>query len=165
LVLELRKKVTGNRDFRGCSQARTGMAGGENASECRAPPHAFNAPGRTAWHFYIKFATIGSPGSDWPAIGAQHARTHDDIAACPTRLIQVYHHTSTAPVRKCSTPQAAMDGDWHHANGGGLPFRRPPPTVDEALPYSPFTSIIPFSPGASLYFTRALCPCAFLSPG
>ncbi|KAI4672577.1 uncharacterized protein J4E78_001078 [Alternaria triticimaculans] len=39
-----------------------------------------------------------------------------------------------------------MNGDWHHANGGALPFRRPPPTVDEALPYSPFTSIIPFSP-------------------
>lgn len=42
--MELRKKVTGNRDFRGCSQARTGMAGGENASECRAPPHAFMLP-------------------------------------------------------------------------------------------------------------------------
>ncbi|KAL1597912.1 Sister chromatid cohesion protein 2 [Paraconiothyrium brasiliense] len=36
------------------------------------------------------------------------------------------------------------NGDWHTANGGGLPFR--PPTVDEALPYSPFTSIVPFSP-------------------
>ncbi|USP76026.1 hypothetical protein yc1106_03300 [Curvularia clavata] len=39
-----------------------------------------------------------------------------------------------------------MNGDWHNVNGGGLPFRRPPPTVDDALPYSPFTSIIPFSP-------------------
>lgn len=39
----------------------------------------------------------------------------------------------------------AQNGNWHHANGGGLPYRRPP-TVDEALPYSPFTSIIPFSP-------------------
>ncbi|EUC50640.1 hypothetical protein COCMIDRAFT_81596 [Bipolaris oryzae ATCC 44560] len=39
-----------------------------------------------------------------------------------------------------------MNGDWHNINGGGLPFRRPPPTVDDALPYSPFTSIIPFSP-------------------
>lgn len=37
-------------------------------------------------------------------------------------------------------------GNWHNANGGGLAYR-PPPTVDEALPYSPFTSIIPFSPG------------------
>ncbi|KAJ4352383.1 Sister chromatid cohesion protein 2 [Didymosphaeria variabile] len=36
------------------------------------------------------------------------------------------------------------NGDWHTANGGALPFR--PPTVDEALPYSPFTSIVPFSP-------------------
>ncbi|KAF1994424.1 sister chromatid cohesion protein-like protein Mis4 [Amniculicola lignicola CBS 123094] len=33
---------------------------------------------------------------------------------------------------------------WHTFNGGGLPFR--PPSVDEALPYSPFTSIVPFSP-------------------
>ncbi|CAN9280717.1 unnamed protein product [Alternaria alternata] len=39
-----------------------------------------------------------------------------------------------------------MNGNWHNGNGGGLPYRRPPPTVDEALPYSPFTSIIPFSP-------------------
>ncbi|KAL1798707.1 hypothetical protein ACET3X_002744 [Alternaria dauci] len=39
-----------------------------------------------------------------------------------------------------------MNGNWHNGNGGGLPHRRPPPTVDEALPYSPFTSIIPFSP-------------------
>ncbi|KAG9377967.1 hypothetical protein A1F94_011083 [Pyrenophora tritici-repentis] len=39
-----------------------------------------------------------------------------------------------------------MNGNWHNVNGGGLPIRRPPPTVDEALPYSPFTSIIPFSP-------------------
>ncbi|KAH9874546.1 hypothetical protein IAQ61_003735 [Plenodomus lingam] len=38
-----------------------------------------------------------------------------------------------------------QNGNWHNANGGGLPYRRPP-TVDEALPYSPFTSIIPFSP-------------------
>ncbi|KAI8942572.1 hypothetical protein NX059_000630 [Plenodomus lindquistii] len=38
-----------------------------------------------------------------------------------------------------------QNGTWHNANGGGLPYRRPP-TVDEALPYSPFTSIIPFSP-------------------
>ncbi|KAF2855692.1 sister chromatid cohesion protein-like protein Mis4 [Plenodomus tracheiphilus IPT5] len=38
-----------------------------------------------------------------------------------------------------------QNGSWHHANGGGLPYRRPP-TADEALPYSPFTSIIPFSP-------------------
>ncbi|KAH7088884.1 sister chromatid cohesion protein-like protein Mis4 [Paraphoma chrysanthemicola] len=37
------------------------------------------------------------------------------------------------------------NGNWHNANGGGLAYR-PPPTVDEALPYSPFTSIIPFSP-------------------
>ncbi|KAF2032695.1 hypothetical protein EK21DRAFT_60193 [Setomelanomma holmii] len=36
-------------------------------------------------------------------------------------------------------------GNWHNANGAGLVYR-PPPTVDEALPYSPFTSIIPFSP-------------------
>ncbi|KAH8728819.1 sister chromatid cohesion protein-like protein Mis4 [Phaeosphaeriaceae sp. PMI808] len=35
--------------------------------------------------------------------------------------------------------------DWHNLNGGGLAYR-PPPTVDEAIPYSPFTSIIPFSP-------------------
>ncbi|KAF1839498.1 hypothetical protein BDW02DRAFT_635774 [Decorospora gaudefroyi] len=34
-------------------------------------------------------------------------------------------------------------GNWH--NAAGLAYRRPP-TVDEALPYSPFTSIIPFSP-------------------
>ncbi|PSN62041.1 hypothetical protein BS50DRAFT_680336 [Corynespora cassiicola Philippines] len=36
------------------------------------------------------------------------------------------------------------NGNWHGANGGGLPFR--PPTVEEALPYSPFTSVVPFSP-------------------
>ncbi|KAF2747680.1 hypothetical protein M011DRAFT_467291 [Sporormia fimetaria CBS 119925] len=35
------------------------------------------------------------------------------------------------------------NGGWNSANGR-LPFR--PPTVDEALPYSPFTSVIPFSP-------------------
>ncbi|RAR10370.1 sister chromatid cohesion protein mis4 [Stemphylium lycopersici] len=39
-----------------------------------------------------------------------------------------------------------MNGNWHNTNGGGLPIGRPPPTVDNALPYSPFTSIIPFSP-------------------
>ncbi|KAG9194655.1 hypothetical protein G6011_04690 [Alternaria panax] len=39
-----------------------------------------------------------------------------------------------------------MNGNWHNGGGGGLPYRRPPPTVDEALPYSPFTSMIPFSP-------------------
>ncbi|KAF2788722.1 hypothetical protein K505DRAFT_378703 [Melanomma pulvis-pyrius CBS 109.77] len=32
------------------------------------------------------------------------------------------------------------NGSWHSA----MPFR--PPTVDEALPYSPFTSVVPFSP-------------------
>ncbi|KAF2129576.1 hypothetical protein P153DRAFT_316672 [Dothidotthia symphoricarpi CBS 119687] len=36
-------------------------------------------------------------------------------------------------------------GNDHWHNGGGLPYR-PPPTVDEAIPYSPFTSIVPFSP-------------------
>ncbi|CAO2654791.1 Nn.00g115240.m01.CDS01 [Neocucurbitaria sp. VM-36] len=40
---------------------------------------------------------------------------------------------------------ASENSNWHNAIGGGLPYRRPP-TVDEALPYSPFTSIIPFSP-------------------
>ncbi|KAF2703334.1 hypothetical protein K504DRAFT_495745 [Pleomassaria siparia CBS 279.74] len=39
---------------------------------------------------------------------------------------------------------ASGNVNWHTANGGGLPFR--PPTVDEALPYSPFTSVVPFSP-------------------
>ncbi|KAF2121441.1 sister chromatid cohesion C-terminus-domain-containing protein [Lophiotrema nucula] len=39
---------------------------------------------------------------------------------------------------------ASANGNWHNANGNGLPIR--PPTVDEALPYSPFTSIVPFSP-------------------
>ena len=43
--------------------------------------------------------------------------------------------------------------NWHNGNrGGGLPFR-PPPTVDEALPYSPFTSVVPFSPGEQSSFT------------
>ncbi|KAF2083372.1 putative sister chromatid cohesion protein Mis4 [Saccharata proteae CBS 121410] len=38
------------------------------------------------------------------------------------------------------------NGDWHSSNGGraSLPFR--PPTVDQALPYSPLSSIIPFDP-------------------
>ncbi|KAF2736097.1 hypothetical protein EJ04DRAFT_463476 [Polyplosphaeria fusca] len=35
-------------------------------------------------------------------------------------------------------------GSWPTANGASQPVR--PPTVDEALPYSPFTSILPFSP-------------------
>ncbi|KAF2873723.1 sister chromatid cohesion C-terminus-domain-containing protein [Massariosphaeria phaeospora] len=39
---------------------------------------------------------------------------------------------------------SSYTGNWHNANGGGLPFR--PPTVDEALPFSPFTSVVPFSP-------------------
>ncbi|KAL5418032.1 hypothetical protein PMIN06_004879 [Paraphaeosphaeria minitans] len=39
---------------------------------------------------------------------------------------------------------AYPNGDWHTANGISLPFR--PPTVDEALPFSPFSSIVPFSP-------------------
>ncbi|KAH7395141.1 sister chromatid cohesion C-terminus-domain-containing protein [Phaeosphaeria sp. MPI-PUGE-AT-0046c] len=33
--------------------------------------------------------------------------------------------------------------NWHNANGVGLALR-PPPTVDEAAMYSPFTSIMPF---------------------
>ncbi|KAF1846701.1 sister chromatid cohesion protein-like protein Mis4 [Cucurbitaria berberidis CBS 394.84] len=37
------------------------------------------------------------------------------------------------------------NANWHNANGSGLPYRRPP-TVNEALAHSPFTSIIPFSP-------------------
>jgi hypothetical protein len=50
-----------------------------------------------------------------------------------------------------------QNGHWHTANGGGLPFR--PPTMDEALPYSPFTSILPFSPGTLLSHlsVRPLC--------
>ncbi|KAF2188090.1 hypothetical protein K469DRAFT_737494 [Zopfia rhizophila CBS 207.26] len=39
---------------------------------------------------------------------------------------------------------ARNHANWHTANGGALPFR--PPTVDDALPYSPFSSIVPFSP-------------------
>lgn len=46
--------------------------------------------------------------------------------------------------------------DWRSAHGGALPFR--PPTVDEAIPYSPFTSIVPFSPGELLLFTSTLPP-------
>lgn len=46
-----------------------------------------------------------------------------------------------------------MDGRyndvWHNMQGHGIPYR-PPPTVDEAIPYSPFTSIIPFSLGVQL---------------
>ncbi|KAF2626783.1 sister chromatid cohesion protein-like protein Mis4 [Macroventuria anomochaeta] len=37
-----------------------------------------------------------------------------------------------------------LDGAWHNLQGNGIPYR-PPPTVDEAIPYSPFTSMIPFS--------------------
>ncbi|KAF9694453.1 hypothetical protein EKO04_007309 [Ascochyta lentis] len=37
-----------------------------------------------------------------------------------------------------------FDDAWHNMQGNGIPYR-PPPTVDEAIPYSPFTSIIPFS--------------------
>ncbi|PVI03510.1 sister chromatid cohesion protein-like protein Mis4 [Periconia macrospinosa] len=44
----------------------------------------------------------------------------------------------------------ATTNNWHNGNGGGLPFR-PPPTVDEALPYSPFTSVVPFSPDVIPY--------------
>lgn len=39
-----------------------------------------------------------------------------------------------------------FDAAWHNMQGNGLPYR-PPPTVDEAIPYSPFTSIIPFALG------------------
>ncbi|ORX95788.1 sister chromatid cohesion C-terminus-domain-containing protein [Clohesyomyces aquaticus] len=39
---------------------------------------------------------------------------------------------------------APNNTSWHTTNGGALPFR--PPTVDEALPYSPFSSVVPFSP-------------------
>ena len=46
---------------------------------------------------------------------------------------------------------AYPNGDWHNANGRGIAFR--PPTVDEALPYSPFTSVVPFSPGRLPAFT------------
>ncbi|KAF2473891.1 uncharacterized protein BDR25DRAFT_256887 [Lindgomyces ingoldianus] len=38
---------------------------------------------------------------------------------------------------------ASNGSSWHTANGAALPFR--PPTVEEALPYSPFSSIVPFS--------------------
>ncbi|KAJ8118742.1 hypothetical protein OPT61_g353 [Boeremia exigua] len=33
---------------------------------------------------------------------------------------------------------------WYTMQDNGIPYR-PPPTVDEAIPYSPFTSIIPFA--------------------
>ena len=36
------------------------------------------------------------------------------------------------------------NGGWHMGNERPLPFR--PPTVDEALQYSPLSSIVPFSP-------------------
>ncbi|KAF1955793.1 sister chromatid cohesion protein-like protein Mis4 [Byssothecium circinans] len=53
--------------------------------------------------------------------------------------------------------------NWHNANGGGLPFR--PPTVDEALPYSPFTSVVPFSPDIIPYpITEPPTPPTTLSP-
>ena len=39
-----------------------------------------------------------------------------------------------------------FNGAWHNMQGNGIPYR-PAPTVDEAIPYSPFTSIIPFSLG------------------
>ncbi|KAF2265697.1 hypothetical protein CC78DRAFT_615547 [Lojkania enalia] len=39
---------------------------------------------------------------------------------------------------------SSTNSNWHMVNGGALPIR--PPTVDEALPYSPFTSIVPFMP-------------------
>jgi hypothetical protein len=60
--------------------------------------------------------------------------------------------TSPPAQRQSTAAMAAYpNGDWHDANGNGLPFR--PPTVDEALPYSPFTSIVPFSPGPLLAFS------------
>ncbi|KAF2645562.1 hypothetical protein P280DRAFT_417415 [Massarina eburnea CBS 473.64] len=53
--------------------------------------------------------------------------------------------------------------NWHNANGGGLPFR--PPTVDEALPYSPFTSVVPFSPDIIPYpVAEPPTPSSTLSP-
>jgi len=39
-----------------------------------------------------------------------------------------------------------FDDAWLNMQGNGVPYR-PPPTVDEAIPYSPFTSIIPFALG------------------
>ncbi|KAF3003804.1 Sister chromatid cohesion protein 2 [Curvularia kusanoi] len=36
-----------------------------------------------------------------------------------------------------------FDDAWHNMQGHGLAYR-PPPTANEAIPYSPFTSIIPF---------------------
>lgn len=56
-----------------------------------------------------------------------------------------------------------VNGGWHNVNGSGLSHRRPP-TVDEALPYSPFTSIIPFSSGKSLAVTYASYSACHLSP-
>ena len=66
----------------------------------------------------------------------------------------------SSPLHQCSplhrpTMSDYANGNWHNLNGGGLPYRRPP-KVDEALPLSPFTSIIPFSPGPYLAFTCSL---------
>lgn len=60
-----------------------------------------------------------------------------------------------------------MDGAMHNGVGvhgtgkaNGQPAETPPnlriPTVHEALPYSPFSSIIPFSPGRLIPRSRAL---------
>lgn len=56
---------------------------------------------------------------------------------------------------KTNTMAGHFNGAWHNMHGNGLPYR-PPPTVDEAIPYSPFTSIIPFSLGQYLNLTETL---------
>lgn len=73
MVLEYRKKVTGNRDFRGCSQAKTGRVGGENASECRAPPRAFDH--RIAYDFHPNLLLGAPSSSDRSVAWEKHART------------------------------------------------------------------------------------------
>ena len=41
----------------------------------------------------------------------------------------------------------APNGHWPHTNGFSQGQKLRVPTVNEALPFSPFSSIVPFNPG------------------
>jgi hypothetical protein len=103
----------------------------------------------------------------------EHLAEDDADARSATSVVLDIPALTVAPIRPgrvCSLHPAGslhptthtmadhQNGDWHNANGHGLAFR--PPTVDEALPLSPFTSVVPFAPGQSLTFTCRLAPCS-----
>ena len=78
-------------------------------------------------------------------------------AFCLTSELPAEAHES-----EVNTMAGHFDDAWHNMQGQGLAYR-PPPTANEAIPYSPFTSIIPFALGRCSTFTRGIATAGSLT--